>query len=156
MTSVSARRSFVERTPMVRWRDVPAHVVMLVVMVGTMVGHSTVRDLAGLAALAVSAMLLARFARLDGRFRTHLVDFAAMTLVLVGCLPGHQPGTVHDHFAMPTGPLVFVVAIAGWAVGRTLLWRRTRDGRADAVMSGVVCGVGLVLMVAFCGHSVVG
>jgi hypothetical protein len=152
MTSVSAGRFVGLSLP--RWRDVPAHAVMLVVMAATMIGgHSTIRELAGLGALGVTAMVCAPFSRADPTFREHLVDLGAMAVLLVGCLPGHAPdGLAHDHFALANGPAVFAAALGGWALGRIFLWRRMHSGPWNIVASGVPVAAGLIAMVVVCGH----
>ena len=158
MTSVTAGLAFA--LPVHRWRDVPAHAVMLVVMAGTMIGGpSALRSLLGIGALVATMMLSARAARDDAVFRAHLVDLGAMALLLIGCLPAHsrhlaQAGhALHEHFALVTGPGVVAVAIAGWMLARFALARRRASGRREAIVSACFVGAGLALMALFCAHT---
>ncbi len=127
-------------SPRIRWRDAPAHVVMVAVMAGTMaVEHSVPGDLAGILVLVVTSLAYAPGARRDATFREHLVDLWAMALTLFACLPSHGAagiagsgaGGSDQHSGSPGGPLLVGAILAAWLVTRVAFARgavRVRGG----------------------------
>ena len=127
---------------------------MALVMVATMLGaHSSLRILAGTAALLALAIGVAPLARRSPVVRGHVLDCFAMALALLTMLatsPVDDAG--HGHASavgipIQTLPTLALVA-AGWAAARLALLLAARTGRRMSLVGATLTAAGLALMAA--------